>query len=116
MLDSLVDLISDAWWTYLFLFTFALLDSVIPIIPSETAVIAAGVVAATGGLHVVYVILVAAAGAVCGDNIGYEIGKHARPWIARRISGPKATARLAGARRTLAQRGAGLGSVARCVP
>jgi len=53
MLDSLIDLISDAWWTYPFLFAFALLDSVIPIIPSETAVIAAGLTIAPGA----YVIL-----------------------------------------------------------
>ena len=59
MLDSLIDLISDAWWTYPFLFLFALLDSIIPIVPSETAVIAAGVVAGSGGLSLPAVILVA---------------------------------------------------------
>src|SRR5262249_14102110 len=108
MLDSLVSLISDAWWTYPFLFLFALLDSVIPLIPSETAVITAGVGAATGNLILVLVIVVAAVGAVCGDNIAYEIGKRAQPWIDRRFSGPKAAARLAWARRLLHTRGAGL--------
>ena len=79
MLDSLVDLISDAWWTYPFLALFALLDSVIPIIPSETAVITAGVVAAAGSLNLPLIIIVAAIGAVFGDNIAYAIGKYARP-------------------------------------
>ncbi len=116
MLDSLIDLISDAWWTYPFLFVFALLDSVIPLIPSETAMIAAGVAASTGNLNVLTVVLVGTAGAVCGDNIGYEIGKHAKPWVERRFDGPKATARLAWAHRLLAKRGVGLVIVARFVP
>ena len=116
MLDSLIDLISDAWWTYPFLFAFALLDSVIPIIPSETAVIAAGVAASASDLSVIGVIAVSAAGAVCGDNIAYEIGKRARPWVERHFSGPKAAKRLAWARDLLAKRGVGLVIVARFVP
>jgi membrane protein DedA with SNARE-associated domain len=116
MLDSLLNLISDAWWTYPFLFLFALLDSVIPLIPSETAVITAGVGAATGNLVLVLIIVVAAVGAVCGDNIAYEIGKRAQPWIDRRFSGPKAAARLAWARQLLHTRGAGLIVIARFIP
>jgi membrane-associated protein len=116
MLDSLVDVISDAWWTYPFLFVFALLDSVVPVIPSETAVITAGVAAADGGLNLYVVIPVAAAGAVVGDNLGYEVGKRARPWIERRFTSPKATERLAWARRQLHERGVGLILVARFIP
>jgi membrane protein DedA with SNARE-associated domain len=116
MLDSLIDLISDAWWTYPFLFLFALLDSIIPLVPSETAVIAAGVVAGTGGLNIAVVIAVAATGAVCGDNIAYEIGKRARPWIERRFSSAKAARRLEWARELLARRGVGLIIVARFIP
>src|SRR5215216_1509862 len=116
MLDSLIDLISGSWWTYPFLFAFALLDSIIPIIPSETAVIAAGVASAVGDLNLFLVILVAGAGAFCGDNLGYAIGKHARPTVERRFSGEKAVRRLAWARRVLARRGFGLIIVARFVP
>jgi membrane-associated protein len=116
MLDSLLDLISDAWWTYPFIFVFSLLDSIIPIVPSETAVIAAGVVAGSGGLNPVVIIVVAAAGAFCGDNIAYEIGKRARPWIERRFSGPKAVHRLEWAHNLLARRGVGLIIVARFIP
>jgi membrane protein DedA with SNARE-associated domain len=116
MLDSLIDLISDAWWTYPFLFAFALLDSIIPLIPSETAMIAAGVAAASTNLNILAVIAVGAAGAICGDNIAYEIGKRAKPWVERRFDGPKATARLAWAKRLLAKRGVGLIIVARFVP
>jgi membrane protein DedA with SNARE-associated domain len=117
VLDSLVDLISDAWWTYPFLFLFALLDAVIPIIPSETAVITASVAAATtGNLDIWLIVFVAAVGAVVGDNIGYEVGKRAKPWVDRRFSGPKAHERLGWARRQLAERGVGLVIVARFIP
>ena len=116
MLDSLINLVGDSWWTFPFLFAFALLDSVIPIIPSETAVIAAGVAASAGDLNLLAVIVFAAAGAVVGDNIGYEIGKRARPWVERRFSGPKAAARLLWARNLLARRGVGLIIVARFIP
>ena len=88
MLDSLIDLISDAWWTYPFLFLFALLDSIIPIVPSEKTGGHRGRRGGrSGGLDLPAVILVAAAGAICGDNIADEIGKRARPWIERRFSG-----------------------------
>jgi membrane protein DedA with SNARE-associated domain len=117
MLDSLIDLIADAWWTYPFLFLFALLDSVVPLIPSETAVITAGVASAsTGHLKLALIIVVAAAGAIFGDNIAYELGKRARPWIERRFSGEKSQARLAWARGLLARRGTGLVVVARFIP
>jgi membrane-associated protein len=117
VLDSLVDLISDAWWTYPFLFLFALFDAVIPIIPSETAVITASVASATTGrLNIWLIVVVAAIGAVVGDNIGYEVGKRARPWVERRFSGPKAKERLDWARRQLAERGVGLVIVARFIP
>ena len=38
----LVDLISSSNWTYLVIVAIAYLDAIIPIVPSETAVIAAG--------------------------------------------------------------------------
>ena len=117
MLDSLVDFISDAWWTYPFLFLFALLDAVLPVIPSETAVITGSVASATTDrLNIWLIVLVAATGAVVGDNIGYEIGKRARPWVERRFSGPRAQERLGWARRQLAERGVGLVIVARFIP
>jgi membrane protein DedA with SNARE-associated domain len=116
MLDSLISLIGNSWWTFPFLFVLAMLDSVVPLIPSETAVIAAGVAAASGDLNLAVVIAFAAAGAVVGDNIGYEIGKRARPWVLGRFSGPKAAARLVWARNLLARRGVGLIIVARFIP
>ena len=40
--------VSGEWWFLLVIFAIALLDSVIPIVPSETTVILGGVAAGTG--------------------------------------------------------------------
>jgi membrane-associated protein len=114
--DSLTQYVTDSAWTYLLLFAFALLDSVIPLVPSETAVILAGVLAADGRLQLGYVILAAALGAVAGDNIAYAIGRWARPWIERRFRSDKARARLAWAERLLRRRGIVLVVMARFIP
>jgi undecaprenyl-diphosphatase len=44
-------------------------------VPGETAVIFAGIAAASGRLNIVLVIVVAAAAAIIGDNIGFVIGR-----------------------------------------
>jgi membrane protein DedA with SNARE-associated domain len=45
-------------------------------IPGETILLVAGYFAATGEFHIAIVMLVAASGAVIGDNIGFAIGHH----------------------------------------
>jgi len=59
-------------------------------LPGETALIAAGVYAANGHLSIAAVIVVAAAGAIIGDNIGYWLGReggrrliYRYPWAKR---------------------------------
>jgi len=69
----------------LIIFVFAYLDVLVPIVPSETAVITAGVVAAAGDLSLALIIPLAAAGAFLGDNTAYLIG---------RLFGTRATERL----------------------
>jgi membrane protein DedA with SNARE-associated domain len=44
-------------------------------VPGETALIAAGVLASDGRVHIEFVIAIAAAAAIIGDNIGYLIGR-----------------------------------------
>ena len=75
MFESLTDLVSGSPWTYVFLFAISALDVIIPLVPSETSVILAGVLAASGDLELVLVILFAAAGAIVGDNTAYWIGR-----------------------------------------
>jgi len=73
--ESLTEYVSGSPWTYLFLFAVAAIDAFIPLVPSETSVILAGVLASTGDLVLVFVILFAALGAIVGDNISYWIGR-----------------------------------------
>lgn len=60
---------------YLLLFALVGAESTGVPVPGETALIAAGVLAHSGHLHIIPVILVAALGAVVGDNLGYLIGR-----------------------------------------
>jgi membrane-associated protein len=48
--ESIVDAVSGSDWSYLIVFTIAMLDAFFPIVPSDATAIAAGVVAGTGGL------------------------------------------------------------------
>ena len=73
MFESIVDAVSGSDWSYLIVFTIAMLDAFFPIVPSEATAIAAGVVAGTGGLSVEFVILAAALGAIVGDNISFAL-------------------------------------------
>jgi membrane-associated protein len=53
-------------------------------IPGETALIAAAVLASQGKLQIEFVIPLAAVGAIVGDNIGYQIGRHGGRWLLER--------------------------------
>jgi membrane protein DedA with SNARE-associated domain len=58
-----------------FLFTIVCLESAGLWLPGETALIAAAVYASKGHLSITAVIVVAAAAAIIGDNIGYWLGR-----------------------------------------
>ena len=60
-----------------FLFAIVCLESAGLWLPGETALIAAGVYASKGHLSIAAVIVVAAAAAIIGDNIGYWLGREA---------------------------------------
>ncbi|HEX4540114.1 MAG TPA: DedA family protein [Acidimicrobiales bacterium] len=45
------------------------------VLPGETAVILGGVIASQGNVNVVVMIVVAAAAAIAGDSVGYEVGR-----------------------------------------
>ena len=77
---------SSSPWFYAIVFAIALIDSVLPIAPSETLVVIGGVSAGTGSLSIVAVIACAAAGAFIGDNLAYLIGTRASAFITRRYS------------------------------
>ena len=117
MFDRLTDLVSGAWWSYLVIFAVAYLDVIIPLVPSETLVVTAGVIASSGDLQLPLVILCGAAGAFLGDNTVYFIGRHWGEPVKRRFFGSqKARERIDWADRQLHQRGGELIVVARFIP
>ena len=118
MFSHFTHLVADAsGWAYGIVFLLAFLDAVFPVVPSETAVITAGVVAASGDLFLPLVIVLAAAGAFLGDNTAYWIGRRFGSWVVKRFfSGQKAKKRLDWAERQIHERGGVLIVVGRFVP
>jgi membrane protein DedA with SNARE-associated domain len=85
MLASILDvshLVKDFGYPLLFVLVMSEAGGV-PI-PGETALVAAAVLASQGKLHIELVILLAAAGAIVGDNIGYLIGRKGGRWLLER--------------------------------
>jgi membrane protein DedA with SNARE-associated domain len=119
--DTLGDWAAN-WWFLGVIFVIAFLDSVIPVVPSETTVIIGGVAAASTGENaapygLALVIAAGAVGAFLGDNTAYAIG---RKWAVRfeRRAARKAKfeARLEWARTQIRQRGGLLLITARFIP
>jgi membrane-associated protein len=81
--DSLKDFSSSPWF-YVIIYVIAVLDSVVPVVPSETLVIIGGVSAGLGDLSITFVVLTAGLGAFTGDNMSYLIGLRASGAITRR--------------------------------
>ena len=114
--DWLKDFSSSPWF-YLIIFVIAVLDSVLPIVPSETLVIIGGVSAGLGNLWIPLVILVAAAGAFIGDNLSYFIGREASDWVMRRQTRTeKGARRMASIVEQVHERGGLLLITARFIP
>jgi membrane-associated protein len=115
--ESLLDALSSSPWTYALVLAFAALDALVPIFPSETAAIAAGVLAAAGDLSITLVLVAAAGGAFVGDLSSYVVGRTAgRAAVERLMGGAGGLARLAWAGRVLEKRGSSVIVVARFVP
>lgn len=88
MLQYLIDLITRLGnWGYLVIFLGAALECAAflgVVVPGESLVLVAGFFAHRHVLDLDEVILVVVAGAIVGDNIGYELGRHlGRDWLLR---------------------------------
>jgi membrane-associated protein len=116
LLESFTDYVSGSPWTYAFIFLISALDVVFPVVPSETSVILAGVLASSGDLVLFAVILVAAAGAILGDNLSYWIGRKAGPWIVRRFFTGERQKRIDWAEKQVEERGGYFILVGRFIP
>jgi membrane-associated protein len=116
-LQSLIDLLTGSLWTYPILFGICVGDALIPLFPSETAVIVCGIQAARGQLSLEGVIACGAAGAFVGDNLCYAVGRWlGLPAVKRFFSGEVAQGRLDWARNFLKERGSYVLIVARFIP
>lgn len=118
MFDQFSQLVADAsGWAYVIVLLFAVIDALVPVVPSETAVITAGVVAAAGDLSLPLVILAGATGAFAGDNLAYGLGhRYGGPVQERFFHSDKARRRIDWATRQLDQRGGELIAAARFIP
>jgi membrane protein DedA with SNARE-associated domain len=105
--DQLTELVAESsGWAYAIVFLFAFLDLFFPFVPSETAVITAGVVAAAGDLTLGLIVAAAAGGAFLGDNTAYLVGRRfGQRALDRFGSGGKGRARADWGRGQLQERG-----------
>ena len=108
---------SANWWFLGIIFAVALLDSVVPIVPSETMVIIGGVAAGAGYHSLLLVIVCGAVGAFIGDNTAYAIGANLTDWVQRLVATrPKQQHRLNWAEQQIRVRGGLLLITARFIP
>ncbi len=109
--------ISANWWFLLIILAVAFLDSVIPVVPSESTVIIGGVAAGTGDQRLMLVIAAGAVGAFLGDNAAYLIGARMAGYFQRRAdSRPKFQRKLSWASEQIRARGGLLLITARFIP
>jgi len=115
--NQIAEVVSGAWWTYPLIFAVCFGDSLLPVLPSETAVITAGVLAGSGRLNPFEIMMVAGLGAFAGDTTSYLIGRRWGPAAQRRLlRGDKGEKAVGWARKMIERRGILIVAVARFVP
>jgi membrane-associated protein len=113
ILDFLHQVITSPW-VYAVILAVALVDAFFPLVPGETAVITAGVFAAsTGTPNLALVIVAAAVGAFVGDHVSYRLGRSS---IGRLRGKPRTQAVFDWADRALRERGGLVLVIARYIP
>lgn len=117
ILDSVSQFAEDAAaYGYWAIFLVVAGDGLIPILPGETAIVAAAVLAANGSLSLPLVILAGVAGAVAGDSTAYWIGRVGHGPIRRTITRVAGAERLAAAEKMVQRQGPALVFVGRFLP
>jgi membrane-associated protein len=115
--DWLTQEIGQSAVTYPIVFAAAATDVLFPLIPSETIVITASVLAAQGELFIWLIVPLVAVGAFLGDNLCYLLGRKIGDPVADRLfKGEKGQARLKWAEAALRRRGAILIGIGRFIP
>jgi membrane protein DedA with SNARE-associated domain len=116
--NALASLRVDVLLSYAIAIIIPALDAILPVLPSETAVITLGVATAgSADPRIALLVAFAAAGAFLGDNLCYLLGRRFGPRIERRFfRGEKGARRLAWAERSLERYGMPLIVVCRFIP
>lgn len=93
-------------WLLLVIVGLAVIDALLPAVPSEALIITAGVAAAAGTQDLGFVIAAATLGSFIGESIAYGIGRWFGPAVRERMTpGTARATTFAGAERLLLTRG-----------
>ncbi|MCU4297114.1 DedA family protein [Brevibacterium permense] len=103
-------------WVYLLIAVAAALDSLVPIVPSETLLITAATFAATGQPHPAGLVLAAAGGALLGDLAAHLVGRFASSGMGRLRRWTRIAELLDSARTGFSRRGGSVLIAGRFVP
>ena len=104
-------------WLLAVIIGLAVLDALLPVVPSEAVIVAAGVAAAAGQQHLLLVIGAAGLGAFIGEVAGYLIGRGVGPAARVRFAATGArAAAFDSVERLLARRGGTVLLTARFIP
>jgi membrane-associated protein len=108
----------DSVVSYLIAVLAPALDAILPVVPSETAVITLGVATAgSADPRIALLVACSAAGAFLGDNLCYLLGRRFGPWIERRFfASEKGAKRRDWAEQSLERYGMPLIIVCRFIP
>jgi membrane-associated protein len=111
------DLAGLAAGAYAVVVLFVAVDAVFPIVPGETVVIAGGVLAVAGDLHLAALLSAAAVGAIAGDCAAYALGRRAgRAGLGRALRARRSRRAILWVASTLESRAAAVVLAARFVP
>lgn len=103
-------------WVYLLIFVTAGLDSLVPIVPSETVLITAAAYAAAGTPTPVGLLLAAAIGALIGDFAAHLVGRGGGSLVHRWTRSPRASRMVEHTEDIFARRGGAALIAGRFVP
>ena len=116
-LQGFADQVSDSPITYLVVMLAAGADVLFPLIPSETIVVTAAVLASHGDLIIWLLIFATAIGAIIGDNIAYFVGaKLGDPFVSRIARSDESQQRLQWSRRAIQEHGTTVIVAGRFIP